>query len=165
MTKRKGVYDVLGTVIDVAKSCRYPKFSEFFYKLSYSRQYPIFAKQVPQTNMNRGVLDRKTEYLKYWRSLSNHIETTSFKYFSNYVDNVEKIIPESIGRSIIEPILNPLRFRPYYSDKNMFGKICGIENVPKTIAYRINGGPIMLNELMEGDISHCLPGSSRGVYS
>lgn len=82
------------------------------------------------------------EYKHVWHQLSHRVEPYSYRLFRNYCGNNPYIIPEDIGHSIIERVLNPIPYRPVYTDKNMFPLIVGRENVPKTIICRINGGPL-----------------------
>lgn len=55
----------------------------------------------------------------------------------------KNIVPENIGRCYIEPVLNPLKMRPVYEDKNMFPIFCGKHSLPETIVCRMGGGPIL----------------------
>lgn len=129
--------------IELVKSCRYPGLSQFIYSCLYARRYKrdaIWA-GVKMKDIDAASL------LKSWSSLSKVWELTTYKYFANYTDNIENIIPESVGRTCIEPVLNPIRFRPYYSDKNLFAKICGEDNVPKTLICRIMGGVIFSGQI------------------
>lgn len=43
--------------------------------------------------------------------------------FSRYIGNDINIVPEAISHNIIEPILNPVEYRRFYEDKNMFDKV------------------------------------------
>ena len=40
---------------------------------------------------------------------------------------------------MVEPILDPLRYTPYYSDKNMFDKLFGHRAMPRTIFRKMHG--------------------------
>lgn len=83
------------------------------------------------------------EYIAKWNVFGHKVEPYSYRLFSHYMEPCPEIVPENIGRSYIEPVLNPVQMRPYYSDKNMFPTICGQGNVPKTLICRINGGPLL----------------------
>ena len=87
-------------------------------------------------------------YIERWNVLCNRVEPYSYRFFSHYCGNTPNIVPEDIGRSYIEPVLNPPVFRPAYSDKNLFPLIIGKEHVPRTIICRING-----SNLLDGDFN------------
>lgn len=82
-------------------------------------------------------------YLKKWGVLSSRVEPYSYRLFSHYCGPTPNIVPEDIGITCIEEVLNPLALRPVYSDKNLFLKIFGAENVPRTIVCKINGSHLM----------------------
>lgn len=86
------------------------------------------------------------EYKRVWRQLTHRVEPYSYRLFRNYCGNNPYIIPEDIGHSILERVLNPIPYRPVYTDKNLFPLIVGRESVPKTVVCRINGG-----RLRDGD--------------
>ena len=73
------------------------------------------------------------EYLQKWKALSSRVEPYSYRFFSHYLGFTPNIVPEDIGHSIVEEILNPLPYRRVYEDKNIFPDLIGKENVPRTI--------------------------------
>lgn len=85
-------------------------------------------------------------YIKKWSALSSRIEPYSYRFFSHFCGYNPNIVPEDIGHSYIEEVLNPLKYRFVYSDKNLFSEIVGKENVPRTIVCRINGGNLLDSE-------------------
>lgn len=62
-----------------------------------------------------------------------------FLLFSRYIGNDINIVPEAISHNIIEPILNPVEYRRFYEDKNMFDKVLPEGYLPKTLFRRIRG--------------------------
>lgn len=82
-------------------------------------------------------------YLKKWKALSPRVEPYSYRFFSHYLGYTPNIVPEDIGHSYIEDILNPRALRPVYYDKSLFPEIIGKEHVPRTIVCRINGGRLL----------------------
>lgn len=86
-------------------------------------------------------IEEERSQIKKWKRLSRLVSSTDFRFFSNYCD-VNHIVPENVMHSKIEPVLNPERFRSYYSDKNiiplLFPDLC-----VKTVLCRINGGSIL----------------------
>lgn len=67
-----------------------------------------------------------------------------YRWYSNFIGEDLNILPDDLMHNVIEPILNPMRFRGLYADKNMFDKLlkpCFDETVmPKTIYRSIRGG-------------------------
>lgn len=62
-----------------------------------------------------------------------------YRLFSHYIGNNINIIPEDICRNIVEPILDPLRYVSYYSDKNIFDRLFRQGTLPKTIFRKMSG--------------------------
>ena len=88
-------------------------------------------------------IEGEEAYVKKWNALSLPVERYSYRLYSHYCGKNPDIVPEVIGRSIIEPILNPVRFRAFYSDKNLYRKYLPDSFLPRTIACRIGGGNIL----------------------
>lgn len=92
---------------------------------------------------NKRITDENI-YVKKWKRLSSLVSKIDFRFFSNYCD-IDQIVPENVMHSMIEPVLNPERFRSYYSDKNsipiLLPNLC-----VKTILCRVNGGSILDGE-------------------
>jgi hypothetical protein len=82
-------------------------------------------------------------YLKKWKVLCNRVEPYSYRFFSHYCGNSPNIIPEDIGHSYVEEILNPSQYRRAYSDKNLFPVLIGKDYVARTILCRINGSCLL----------------------
>ena len=128
---------------NLIKSCRFRGFSQLAYSYLYQQMYKSKAK-------SNGIELKKlsdTDFRKKWSQLGSIYESVTYQYYANYTDYLDDIVPESIGRTCIEYILNPIKLRPYYSDKNMFARICGEENIPKTIICRVNGGSLLNDDL------------------
>lgn len=62
-----------------------------------------------------------------------------YRLFSHYVGEDLNIIPEDICRTVVEPILDPAPYVPYYSDKNIFDKLFKEGTLAKTILRKMNG--------------------------
>lgn len=106
----------------------------------YSNQYKCYLKQ--QHFENKKAIGEDS-YIKKWEVLCPRVEPYSYRFFSHYCGNNPNIIPEDIGRSFIEEVLNPVEYRPVYADKNMFPEIVGRDNVARTIICRINGSNLL----------------------
>ena len=79
------------------------------------------------------------DYLKKWKRLSRLVAVEDYRLFSNYIQPSADLVPEAVSHNIVEAILNPIRYRPYYADKNMFDKIMPDGFMPPTCLRRING--------------------------
>lgn len=67
-----------------------------------------------------------------------------YRWYSNFIGEDLNILPDDLMHNVIEPILNPMRFRGLYADKNMFDKLLKpyFKNfvTPRTLVRCINGG-------------------------
>lgn len=126
------------------KHCRIRPFSHLIYSILYCHSYRVRAHK---NGLKLKHLKTRS-YVNKWRKLAVVWETTTYKYYAHYMKDLSKIVPESIGRTCIEYVLNPIKHRPYYSDKNMFGKILGKDNVAKTIICRVAGSCILNDDFL-----------------
>ena len=99
-----------------------------------------FYKLVMQMNgIKNCKASREDKWIEKWSQLGVKASPTQYHVFSKYIGNNINIVPEDICHDFIEPVLNPLRFVGYYSDKNMFDKIFPSGYCPKTILRKIRG--------------------------
>lgn len=118
----------------------YPAYRHYrFYKI-YSAQFKHYLELQHFENKKA---EGEDAYLQKWKALSPRVEPYSYRFFSHYCGYTPNIVPEDIGHSFVEEVLNPLELRPVYMDKNLFPKIIGKENVPRTIVCRINGSQLL----------------------
>jgi len=101
----------------------------------YKRQYKALLKKNRIPNKRA---PKENEWAQKWSVLGN-ANPIYYRLFSHYIGQDLNIIPEDICRNIVEPILSPLRYASYYSDKNMFDKLLGHEVMPQTIFRRMHG--------------------------
>lgn len=102
----------------------------------YARQSVSYMKH---ERMKDNRVEGESVYKQKWQKLFPWVETKSYRFYSRFCGCIPDIVPEGIGRIIIEEILNPPRFRSYYEDKNAFPVILGNEYLPKPIILRIQG--------------------------
>lgn len=102
----------------------------------------LFKKILRTRGFKSSPVPGELQYLKKWSLLRKKIEPYSYRLFSHYCGFDSRIIPEDIG-VIIELILNPVRFRAYYSDKNLYDDYLDPETLPKSLLRRVNGGQIL----------------------
>lgn len=108
--------------------------------LHYMRQFKSYLER-------RGFpiceVEGEKEWMRRWRKLSRYVDVYSYRFFSRYTDNPQGIVPENVAMRYIENLLNPLKYRKYFEDKNQYARYIPKEWMPKTIARRIGGGPIL----------------------
>lgn len=81
----------------------------------------------------------KNEYLQKWSQLSKRCTDRDLRLYASFIGASADILPENISHDVIEPILNPMKYRPFYEDKNMFDKILPPDYLPQTYMRRISG--------------------------
>lgn len=86
-------------------------------------------------------------YIEFWKQITPSVEPYSYRFFRHYCGDTRYIVPEDIGHSYIEPKLNPIRFTPYYEDKNILPILFPNGAVPETYLCRMQGGQILDNKL------------------
>ena len=84
-------------------------------------------------------------YKKKWRVLGR-VDPIYFRYFSSFIGNDPNIVPVDLSANVIEPILNPVQYRPYYADKNMFDKIA--PNVSAKTLLRKSDGMYLTHDYL-----------------
>ena len=108
---------------------------------SYSNQFKYYLKQLSIKNVP---VSGESEYLKKWSVFTPHVEPYSYRLFSHFMGTDAHIIPEDIGHTYIENVLNPLRYRDYYSDKNLYDERFISGMLPITFIRRM-GDSFLLN--------------------
>ena len=103
----------------------------------------IERKYVRDIMSKNGISNHEIEgeclFLDKWNKLSIKTSPVFYRCFSKYIGMNPNILPGDICKSIIEPIMNPVRYRDYYEDKNVFGKLYPKDWMPKTFLRRMNG--------------------------
>lgn len=99
-----------------------------------------FYRQVMGKN---GIANKKVkgekEWIEKWSQFGLKAKPTQYRVFSHYIGESIHIVPEDICHDFIETIINPMRFRGYYADKNIFDKLLPKGYLPNTILRRMNG--------------------------
>ena len=85
-------------------------------------------------------MEGEREYLHKWRKLCNRVEPYSYRFFSHFMGNSSLIVPEDVARQYIERTLNPIRYRNFYSDKNLYEYYIDSKYLPISYLRRIRGG-------------------------
>ncbi len=119
------------------------RYNNFLIKRYRYKQYKEFSSKFKQLialhHFENKKAEGEDEYIHKWSILSTRVEPYSYRFFCHYCGHTPNIIPEDIGRTIVEEILNPKKYRDTYADKNLFPRIIGEQFVPRTIICRING--------------------------
>lgn len=129
-------------------------------KYEGNRTYRFYTEQFKKYLNNLGIPNEpaagENDYVRLWKTLSKRIDPYSYRLFSHYMKEDEKIyiIPEDIGHSVIEYYLNPIEYRAFYKDKNLFSQyIRPKESLPKELLRRIDGGRFLDGDYQAGSIT------------
>ena len=79
------------------------------------------------------------KWVNKWSILDKKIDPIYYRIFSSYIGENPNIVPDNICHNIIEPILNPRRFRKFHADKNIFDKLFPKGILPQTILRKMDG--------------------------
>lgn len=89
-----------------------------------------------------GIPDKKVagedEWTRRWAVLGK-ADPMYYRFFSHYIGQDMDIVPENLCVNVIEKCLNPGRYVPYYSDKNMFDRLFPSGTCPVTLLRKIAG--------------------------
>lgn len=96
-------------------------------------------KLLKRHNFSNRYVEGEDAYLQLWRSLYTGVTPVEYRFYSHYVGQNAKIVPEDVCHNFINPILNPVKFRGYYEDKNIYNKIFPIDYTPAVLLRKIGG--------------------------
>lgn len=102
----------------------------------------VFKSNVKRRMKALGIPNKRLEKEHAWKEKWESLGSTNvvyYRYNASFIGEDVNIVPVNLLSNIIEPILNPVRFRPYYMDKNMFDWILGNGYCPATLLRRVNG--------------------------
>lgn len=87
-------------------------------------------------------LEGEEEWVKKW-SVLGHANRRWYGLYSHFIGTNIRIVPDDIMSNVIEPILNPVRYRSLYEDKNMLDNFFMTQFAekitPLTLLRNING--------------------------
>ena len=63
-------------------------------------------------------LEGEEEWEKKW-SVLGHVNRQWYRLYAHFIGTNIDIVPDDIMSNVIEPILNPIRYRSLYEDKNL----------------------------------------------
>lgn len=140
----------------MSKIIQFGKYCWTEYKAKSHHDYcaAVFRERLERNNIpaDKPALGEE-DYIRFWKQFHKRIEPYTYRLFSTLCDNNPHIVPEDIAYRYIEPILNPLPYRAFYSDKNMYHRFltpCSI--IPKTYLYRILNGLVYSSGHLSDDL-------------
>lgn len=119
----------------------------------YIRYIRYFKKLMCMQHIENKSAEGEQEYIRFWKRLCPYVEPYSYRFFSHYCGKTPYIVPEDIGHSFIETKLNPNRYTPFYSDKNMLPILLPKSYLPRTILARIQGGSVLMGDYVPSTIT------------
>lgn len=124
---------ILKQVINYVNSL-YSKSLIYGGKVFFRRGYKKLLTQYPHKKFHS-----EKEYVSLWKPLQKAPDLSSYRLFAQYIGEQAEIVPEDILSGIIQPLLNPIKYRPFYQDKNSFDIILGVGATPKTLLRSMDG--------------------------
>lgn len=99
----------------------------------------LYNKMISKTPELGKAAEGEEAWLDKWRKYDKNLSPLAYRIFSRYIGNDLNIMPMEVCVSVVEPILTPAEYRPYYSDKNSFGKILQGIKQPYVYVRNIRG--------------------------
>lgn len=100
----------------------------------------VYNRRIKINNLNVDTpVFAEDEHVRKWRQLDRSVTPFYYRFFSNYIKPDVNIAPEYTTHVYIEPILNPLQYRDYYEEKNIYDLMFPKGYLPDTILRSING--------------------------
>ena len=143
---------IISQIIRLAK--RY--YVEYKHKVSHRYCANVFRERLMKNNIPVNLhAEGEDEYVKFWKQFHRMVEPYTYRYFHRLLGNNPRIIPEDIANRYVEPILNPLRYRGFYSDKNTYRFYIQPQNsIPFAWIFRMLGGSMYT---MKDDATTLIP--------
>lgn len=111
----------------------------FILKYHCLKQYRYYKRLLLINNLSSDYVEGEKEWIKKWSVLGMNANPIYYRLFSHYIGHDVNIVPEDICHDVIEPILDPLRYTKYYSDKNIFDRLFPEGYLAKTLLRKMNG--------------------------
>ena len=108
-------------------------------RLDNGTQLLYVKKIMAENNIPNRPVEGENLFKKKWSKLSSDVMVEYYRCFSQYIGADIDILSGNISVRFIEPILNPLKYRDYYEDKNIYGKQFPKNWLPKTYLRNMNG--------------------------
>ena len=115
----------------------------FFWSLDKGVYNKEISKIMSVSNIPNKKLPNEDVWFEKWSKLLPFVNRKYYRTFSKYIGEDVNLMPDDVCHFIVERILNPKKYRGFYSDKNMFDRILSMQfdkNVtPLTYLRNING--------------------------
>lgn len=96
-------------------------------------------KLMKRHNIPNKKTEGEKEYMELWRPLYSKVSPLQYRLYSHYAGKEVGIVPEDVCHNLINPIMNPVKFRGCYEDKNQYDKMFPTDFTPGTILRKIGG--------------------------
>ena len=106
------------------------------HRIMYERRY---RRIIRMNGIANRPVEGEAEWRDKWSVFGKKPGLSQYRLFSHYIGQNIDIVPENVCHDYIEPILNPMRFAGYYSDKNIFDKLFPKGYFPKTFIRKMGG--------------------------
>lgn len=147
-------------MLSISQILRFGKkqYVEYKYKKAHDYCAAVFRERlvkngIPADEQAPG----EVEYVKFWQQFHKRVEPYTYRYFQRLCGNNPHFVPEDIANRYIESVLNPIRYRGFYADKNTYRLYIQPQTaLPTSLLYRIMGGQIkdaVANKPVSLDIS------------
>lgn len=117
----------------------------------YSLYSKSFKKNLRSNRLPNKKVEGEDEYVRRWSVFNGKAERYSYRLFSHYCGKTVDIVPEDIGVQFLERVLNPVRYRSTYKDKNLYSSYLKQDYLPQTILRRMGGGKLLNNDYLPID--------------
>ena len=101
------------------------------------------AQIMTKANISNNKLSKEDIWFEKWSKLLSDTNRKYYRIYNKYIGEDINIMPDDACHMIVEPILNPLKYRHFYSDKNMFDRVLCLKFnklvTPQTYIRNING--------------------------
>lgn len=101
----------------------------------YNKNYRLYLREQKIPNKPAPL---EKEWIQKWSVLQRPKKASYRVYSARYKPDVN-IVPDEVSHNIILPILNPVRFRFCYEDKNIYDKLFPTEYTAATLLRKMNG--------------------------
>lgn len=76
-----------------------------------------------KANISNAKLPKEDIWFEKWSKLLSNTNRKYYRIYSKYIGEDINIMPDDVCHMIAEPILNPFKYRSFYTDKNMFDRV------------------------------------------
>ncbi len=126
-------------LIKMVHNYRYDRIRRKSLKLWNKSHLKVLFKACNQAGIILSPQPGEQEFLTKWRQLTPDVSIEFYRFYSHFLGNDPRILPDDIYHAIIDPIINDRTSIPVYSNKNMYEKLFSPSVLPLCIFRNING--------------------------